>query len=105
GEAGAEILYLALARSEWQAEEEALRLLADSTATVRLVPDLRQAFRLNPSVEDFDGMPVVLVTESPEQGWNAVVKRGFDLAGAGVGLLLLAPVMLVIALLVRLDSP
>ncbi len=105
GEEQAEIIYLALARPEWQAEEAALRVLADSTAAVRLVPDLRQAFRLNPSVEDFDGMPVVLVTESPEQGWNAVVKRAFDLAGSAVGLLLLAPVMAVIAILVRFDSP
>jgi Undecaprenyl-phosphate glucose phosphotransferase len=105
GDEGAEVIYLALARSEWQAEEEALRMLADSTAAVRLVPDLTTAFRLNPSVEDFDGMPVVLVTESPEQGWNAVVKRAFDLAGSSVGLLLLSPVLLLIAILVRLDSP
>jgi len=102
---GAEIIYLALARSEWRAEERALQLLADSTAAVRLVPDLSMAYRLNASVEDFDGMPVVLVTESPEQGWNAVVKRAFDLAGSGVGLLLISPVLLVLAALVKLDSP
>ena len=100
-----EIIYLALARSEWQAEERALRLLSDSTAAVRLVPDLTQAFRLNPSVEDFDGMPVVLVTESPDQGWNAVVKRAFDLCGSAIGLLLTLPLMALLALLVRLDSP
>ncbi len=105
GEEGTELIYLALARSEWQAEEEALRMLADSTAAVRLVPDLTSAFRLNPSVEDFDGMPVVLVTESPEQGWNAVVKRAFDLLGSGFGLLVLSPVMAIVALLVKLDSP
>ncbi len=104
-ERGIEILYLALAREEWQAEEQALAALADSTAAVRLVPDLTRAFRLNPSVEDFDGMPVVLVTESPEQGWNAVVKRAFDLACSAVGLLVAAIPMGVIALLVRLDSP
>lgn len=105
GEEGAELIYLALARPEWQAEEEALRLLADSTASVRLVPDLTSAFRLNPSVEDFDGLPVVLVTDSPEQGWNAVVKRAFDLAGSGLGLVLLSPILLLLAILVRLDSP
>jgi len=102
---GAEIIYLALERREWEAEAEALALLADSTAAVRLVPDLSQAFRLNATVEDFDGMPVVLVTESPEQGWNAVVKRSFDLACSGLGLLLLSPVLAAIAILVRLDSP
>ncbi|TMQ73051.1 MAG: undecaprenyl-phosphate glucose phosphotransferase [Candidatus Eisenbacteria bacterium] len=102
---GVDLVYLALPRQEWQAEEEALRLLADSTAAVRLVPDLRHAFRLNPSVEDFDGMPVVLVTDSPEQGWNAVLKRGFDLVCSTAGLLLLWPVLLAIAVLVKLDSP
>ncbi len=105
GEEGAELIYLALSRPEWQAEEEALKLLADSTASVRIVPDLTHAFRLNPSVEDFDGMPVVLVTESPEQGWNAVLKRAFDLAGSAFGLVLLSPALLALAVLVRLDSP
>ena len=102
---GTEIIYLALERREWEAEAEALSLLADSTAAVRLVPDLSQAFQLNATVEDFDGMPVVLVTESPEQGWNAVVKRAFDLASSGLGLLFISPVLGVLALLVKLDSP
>lgn len=105
GETAAEVIYVALERREWEAEAEALSQLSDSTAAVRLVPDLTQAFRLNPSVEDFDGLPVVLVTESPEQGWNAVLKRAFDLLGSGLGLILLAPVFLVLAVLVRLDSP
>src|SRR5207245_742450 len=104
-EHGAEVIYIALERREWEAEAEALTLLADSTVAVRLVPDLTQAFRLNASVEDFDGMPIVLVTESPEQGWNAVVKRGFDLACSGLGLVLVSPLLGMIALLVKLDSP
>jgi Undecaprenyl-phosphate glucose phosphotransferase len=102
---GSELVYLALARAEYEAEHEALERLADSTAAVRLVPDLGRAFTLNASVEDFDGMPVVLVTESPGQGWNAVLKRSFDLVCSALGLLLLAPVLLAIAIWVRLDSP
>jgi Undecaprenyl-phosphate glucose phosphotransferase len=101
---GAELVYLALARGEHEAEQQALERLADSTAAVRLVPDLLRAFTLNASVEDFDGMPVVLVTESPGQGWNAVVKRSFDLACSALGLVLLSPVLAALALWVRLDS-
>jgi Undecaprenyl-phosphate glucose phosphotransferase len=100
-----DLVYLALARSEWEVEDEALQWLSDSTATVRLVPDLARAFTLNASVEDFDGMPVVLVTESPGQGWNAVLKRAFDLVCSGLGLVVLSPVLLAIAAWIRLDSP
>jgi Undecaprenyl-phosphate glucose phosphotransferase len=101
---GAELVYLALARTEHEAELEALERLGDSTVAVRLVPDLARAFTLNASVEDFDGTPVVLVTETPEQGWNMVVKRGFDVLFAGLGLLLLSPALLAIAIWIKLDS-
>jgi Undecaprenyl-phosphate glucose phosphotransferase len=102
---GSDFVYVALARSEWQAEEEALVRLADSTAAVRLVPDLGRAYTLNAAVEDLEGLPVVLVTETPEQGWNAVLKRVFDLVFATLGLVLLSPLLLALAVWVRLDSP
>jgi Undecaprenyl-phosphate glucose phosphotransferase len=102
---GADLVYLALARSEYRAEEEALVRLNDSTATVRMIPDLARAFTLNASVEDFDGLPVVRVTESPDQGWNGVLKRGFDLAFSALGLVLLSPLLLAVAIWVKLDSP
>jgi Undecaprenyl-phosphate glucose phosphotransferase len=101
---GAELVYLALDRAEHAAELDALDRLSDSTAAVRLVPDLARAFTLNANVEDFDGTPVVLVTESPDQGWNRVLKRAFDAAFAGVGLVALSPMLLVIAIWIRLDS-
>jgi len=101
---GAQLVYLALAREEHEAELLALERLSDSTAAVRLVPDLARAFTLNASVEDFDGMPVVLVTESPDQGWNGVLKRAFDVVFAGAGLLVLWPVLLAIAVWIKLDS-
>jgi len=102
---GVDFVYLALARSDWKAEEEALMRLSNSTAAVRLVPDLVRTFTLNAAVEDFEGMPVVLVTETPEQGWNAVIKRAFDLVFAALGLVLLSPLLLVLAIWVKLDSP
>jgi Undecaprenyl-phosphate glucose phosphotransferase len=101
---GAELVYLALARTEHEAELEALERLGDSTAAVRLVPDLARAFTLNASVEDFDGTPVVLVTETPEQGWNLVAKRGFDLVFSALGLIVLSPLLAAIAIWIKLDS-
>jgi Undecaprenyl-phosphate glucose phosphotransferase len=102
---GAELVYIALPRAAHLAEREALERLGDSTADVRLVPDLAWAFTLNAGVEDFDGMPVVLVTETPGQGWNAVLKRGFDLLLSAVGLIAISPALLALAISVKLDSP
>jgi Undecaprenyl-phosphate glucose phosphotransferase len=101
---GAEIVYLALARNEHEAESEALEALADTTAAIRLVPDLARAFLLTASVEDFDGTPVVLVTETPERGWAGVAKRIFDIVVAAALLVLLSPLLLAIAIWVKLDS-
>ena len=102
---GTDFVYVALARSDWQAEEEALIQLENSTVAVRLVPDLGRAYTLNAAVEEIYGLPVVLVTETPEQGWNAVIKRAFDLALSATGLIVLSPVLAAIAIWVRLDSP
>jgi Undecaprenyl-phosphate glucose phosphotransferase len=101
----ADLVYLALARSEHAAEEAALVRLSDSTVSVRLVPDLVRAYTLNASVEDFDGLPVVRVTDSPDQGWNGVLKRGFDLVCSALGLIVLSPLLLAIAIWIKLDSP
>ena len=46
------LVYLALDRAEYAAELEALDRLSDSTAAVRLVPDLARAFTLNANVEE-----------------------------------------------------
>jgi Undecaprenyl-phosphate glucose phosphotransferase len=101
---GAELVYVALARTDHEAELEALERLGDSTVAVRLVPDLARKFTLNASVEDFDGTPIVLVTESPEQGWNLVVKRGFDLVVSALLFVVFSPLLLLIAIWVKLDS-
>ena len=50
------------------------------------------------------GSPLMELTAPSLQGWQIVLKRGLDLGLAAVGLVVAAPVMLVIAALVKLDS-
>lgn len=51
------------------------------------------------------GRPVVKLRESPLSGWNAFVKRLMDIFFSVIGLILFAPLMLVITVLIRLSSP
>lgn len=50
-------------------------------------------------------LPVLTLTERPLSPLQALYKRGFDLAVASTALVLLAPLLAVIAVLIKLDSP
>ena len=91
----------------WSQEREVprlLELLKDETLDVRLVPDVHAYVTLGCDVEDFDGVPVVRINDSPLIGWHAAAKRSTDLVVASVSLVVLAPLLAVIALLVKFTS-
>jgi exopolysaccharide biosynthesis polyprenyl glycosylphosphotransferase len=56
-------------------------------------------------MESFGGVPLVPVGQTPLTGGGERVKRLFDFAAAALGGLVILPLILVLALLVRLSSP
>ncbi len=78
--------------------------LADTTASVYIVPDLFVFQLLNSRWTDIQGLPVVSVFESPLFGVDGILKRTVDVALAGVALLIAAIPMLLIAIAVKLTS-
>ncbi len=72
---------------------------------IRFVPDLLDILTVHTAIENLRGVPFVTVREPPISGLNAMIKRTFDLVSALVGLVLCAPLMGIIALLIKLDSP
>ena len=71
----------------------------------RLVPDLFQMSLSRMDVDDLGGVPMIGVKEISITGWKSVTKRAIDFTIALVGLIVLSPLMLLIALAIRLDSP
>jgi exopolysaccharide biosynthesis polyprenyl glycosylphosphotransferase len=82
-----------------------LREVEHVPANIRVVPDFWEFGVLRANVEDFWGFPLLSTRVSAISGGRRLLKRGLDLAGALVGLGLLWPVMVVIALAIKLDSP
>ena len=72
---------------------------------IRVVPDPLEAVAVGPRVREWAGLPLIDIHEPPIRGINRVLKRTLDLVGALVGLVLTAPLMAIIAVLIRLDSP
>lgn len=79
--------------------------LRDSRVRVRLMPDLLEVITVRTGIETLRGLPVITLREPAITGINSVLKRALDVVGAVAGLLLCGPFMLVIALLIRRDSP
>ncbi len=104
-EHGADQVYVALPAREHETFEKVMELLAEETVDVRVIPDIGSFDALNHSITDIDGVPVILLRESPLYGWNLVLKRFLDVAFSGFVLLLISPVLAAVALGVKLSSP
>ncbi len=98
-------LFIALPLNDHDRLEQVLSRVNEETVTVKVVPDLLRHMNLNAGVEDLDGLPIVNLRETPLYGWNSVLKRGTDIVIGSFALSVLSPLMALIALLVRWESP
>lgn len=91
----------------WQSHRVIQRLLhtAEQAAIhAQVVPDFFQLTRDQMQVEVLNGIPLISKRALSITGWNYVVKRASDLIVGGAAALLTAPLMLVVAAAIMLDS-
>jgi Undecaprenyl-phosphate glucose phosphotransferase len=100
-----DVVFVTLPHAEHGRLAGILADIGDDPVTIHLVPDVYGLATLRAGIEEFEAIPFIHLRESPLYGWNRVLKRAFDLAVGGLCLLLAAPLMLAIALAVRLGSP
>ncbi|MCG6871544.1 MAG: undecaprenyl-phosphate glucose phosphotransferase [Gammaproteobacteria bacterium] len=98
-------VWVALPASAIGRMAQVLDRLQDLSAEVRYVPDLSGFRLLNHSVDEVAGMPVLNLSASPVVGPNALLKAAEDRLLALVFLVITSPLLLVIAVAVRLSSP
>ncbi len=99
-------LYLALPNAEAARLPELLKRLERFALDVRIIPDV--PLRYMPqrmAVSELEGMPVLSYRECPLYGLGGVSKRLVDILGSAAGLVLFSPLMLVVAILVRMSGP
>jgi putative colanic acid biosysnthesis UDP-glucose lipid carrier transferase len=82
-----------------------LERLQGTTASIYFVPDVFGISIIQGRLQDMHGVPVVGICETPFTGTNELAKRASDLVLASIILVLIAPLMLAIAVGVRLSSP
>ena len=72
----------------------------------KFIPDYNNIIHSKPVTEDMDGLPVINIRNVPlTDPVKATAKRAVDICGALVGIVLFSPIMLVVAILIKLTSP
>jgi len=88
--------------------DEATRLMAlanDRGMGYRFVPDLFGVFAASSTMSTVDGIPIMEVRLTSLDGWATVGKRFIDILGSVVGLVLLSPLLVTVAALVKITDP
>ena len=84
---------------------EVLAMTRDHPVEVRFVPDIYSFHLLNHSVTEVAGLPVISLTETPMAGVNRILKAIEDYSLATMFLVIASPVMVLLAIGVKLSSP
>lgn len=102
---GLDEIWIAMDNTALHKQEAVIRVLQTSCLTVRYVPDLSMLALLNHIPSKVAGMTVIDLNASPLTGHNTLIKATVDKVIAVVALVLLAPLLALIAVLIKLDSP
>lgn len=70
----------------------------------KYVPGAFEAATTNIEVNTVAGVPIIELKRTPLDGWGRIAKRALDIFGSLIGIILLSPIMLIVALAIKLDS-
>lgn len=104
-EGGVDIIYITLPMSTELRIRDIMGRLSDTTASLYYVPDFSLFDLLHPSWDMLNNIPVVNLVDSPNNGLNGAIKRGFDIGLSLIILTVLLVPMLAIAARIRMTSP
>lgn len=72
--------------------------------SIKVFPDVFQIMASEVSIGDLGGLPLLTVRDTALRGWRLTLKRLVDVAGSIIGLVMLSPIMMLLAVLIKLDS-
>ncbi|MFH1666149.1 MAG: undecaprenyl-phosphate glucose phosphotransferase [Elusimicrobiota bacterium] len=81
-----------------------LKNMDNESVDLKVILELGDIFTLRNKNEELDGFTVLSLREGPLSGWASLAKRVFDIIVSLLSLVVFAPLMCLIALLVKLTS-
>lgn len=85
--------------------EEMILLCSEQGIRTTIAADLFSLGMVKSAISYFDDMPLIHFQTPPGDGWELAIKRVIDIVVAGWLLVVLAPLFLLIALIIKITSP
>ena len=95
-------LIIAAPRLEQRDVLELVASCAREHVNVKLFPDIVQIMSTEVTTSELTGLPMVQIRDVALRGWNLALKRAMDILVSAVALVLLSPLLMAIALAVKL---
>ena len=99
------VIFVALPVGHMQRVTDLLDELRDTTASVYYAPDIVVYDLIQARTGSINGIPVVAMCETPFVGFRGIAKRVTDVILSALLLMMLAPLMVAIAALIKATSP
>ncbi len=100
-----EHVFVALPLNRYTDARRVFAALSQTLVDVQLIADLPAMAGMTFTTTQIHGMMVVGLRENPHHGLNMVVKRVMDILLASIAIVMIAPLMALIAVLIKLTSP
>ncbi|MBR7089254.1 MAG: undecaprenyl-phosphate glucose phosphotransferase [Lachnospiraceae bacterium] len=98
-------IVIALPLEDYEKLEETVSICEKFGVHTKFVPDYNSVIPTRPYTEDIGGLPVINIRYVPlTNSGNIFVKRVFDIFAAFLGIVITSPLMLVVAILIKLTS-
>jgi exopolysaccharide biosynthesis polyprenyl glycosylphosphotransferase len=83
-------------------QEKLIDYCAINNVSYKFIPTTLQTANFEAGI--FGGEPIIEIKHTPLEGWGRILKRTFDIFGSIFGIIIFSPIMLVIAILIKLES-
>ncbi len=83
-------------------QEKIIDYCAINNISYKYIPTSLQASQIMMGM--IGGMPLIEIKHTPLDGWGKIIKRLFDIVGSSILILISSPIMLVVAILIKLED-
>ena len=96
---------IAIPEKGHRAAVEIIAMCERGEVSIKVFPDIFQMVATQPSIDDLGGLPLLSVRDYALRGYFQAFKRLFDLIFSLVALVICSPIMLLVAIAIRIESP